>query len=87
MYYIVIFKIMKQATISFRANADQVKDIDLVAANLDRDRSYIINEAITAYLELYRWQISHIKEGIRQADAGEFASEEEIAKVFRRHSR
>jgi predicted transcriptional regulator len=28
------------------------------------------------------WQIDHIKEGLRQADAGEFTSDEEIAAVF-----
>jgi predicted transcriptional regulator len=28
------------------------------------------------------WQINHIREGLRQADAGEFASDEEIALVF-----
>lgn len=78
---------MKQANVSFRAEASKIESLDAVAAALDRDRSYVLNEAISAYLELYQWQMKHIKEGIRQADAGEFATEEETAVALRRRSR
>ena len=47
-----------------------------IAAVMDRDRSYIINEAITAYLEMHKWQIEEIKKGIAEAEAGDFASEQ-----------
>ncbi len=77
---------MKQSNISFRADIGKIQDLDLVASSLDRDRSYVINEAIAAYLELHQWQIKHIKKGLKQADAGEFASEEDISKVLRRRS-
>lgn len=30
------------------------------------------------------WQIARIEEGLRQAEAGEFASEEEVAAAFAR---
>jgi len=75
---------MKQANISFRADASKIESLDTIAAALDRDRSHVLNEAITAYLELYQWQIGHIKEGLRQAEAGEFAKEEEVAKALGR---
>ena len=78
---------MKQANISFRVEAGKVASLDAIADALDRDRSYILNEAISAYLEIYRWQMEHIKEGLKQADAGEFASEQEVAKAFKRSSR
>jgi predicted transcriptional regulator len=35
-------------------------------------------------VELQEWQIEKIQRGIRQADAGEFATDEEVAKVFER---
>lgn len=79
--------LMKQSNISFRAETRKIEGLDAIAVALDRDRSYVINEAIAAYLELYRWQMDHIKEGLRQADQGEFATEEEVAKAFRRRSR
>ncbi len=78
---------MKQASVSFRAGESQIKALDAIAAALDRDRSYVLNEAISAYLELYRWQIKHIQEGLKQADEGKFATEEEVAKALGRGSR
>ncbi len=75
---------MKQANVSFRADASKIETLDAVAAALDRDRSYVLNEAISAYLELYQWQMKHIKEGLRQANAGEFATDEEVAKALKR---
>lgn len=77
---------MKQANVSFRAESSKIESLDSIADALDRDRSYVLNEAISAYLELYQWQMKHIKEGLRQADAGEFATEEEVAKALRRRS-
>lgn len=77
---------MKQSNISFRTETTKIKALDTLAEALDRDRSYVLNEAISAYLELYQWQMKHIQEGIQQADAGEFATEQEVAKVLRRRS-
>lgn len=74
---------MKQASVSFRVGAEKIELLDAIAEALDRDRSYVINEAISAYLEIYRWQIEHIKEGLRQAEAEEFASEREVARVLK----
>lgn len=78
---------MKQTNVSFRADAGKISSLDSIAEALDRDRSYVLNEAITAYVELYEWQTRHIKEGLRQADAEEFASEKEVAKALRRAPR
>lgn len=78
---------MKQANVSFRADTNKIESLDAVAEALDRDRSYVLNEAISAYLELYQWQMNHIKEGLKQADAGQFATDEEVAKALRRTAR
>jgi predicted transcriptional regulator len=56
--------------------------IDAVAARGDRDAESVIREAIDTYLDVEAWQDSHIQEGLRQADAGEFASDEQVARVF-----
>lgn len=78
---------MKRTNISFRTRASQIKVLDTLAASLDRDRSYVLNEALTAYVELYRWQMEHIKEGLRQADAGEYAPDEDIDRALKGHFR
>jgi len=73
---------MSKETITFRLDGAKRKALDTLAASLDRDRSYILNEAVSSYLETYQWQISHIKEGLRQAKAGRFASEKDVASAF-----
>jgi RHH-type rel operon transcriptional repressor/antitoxin RelB len=47
----------------------------------------VIEEAVNAYLDLHAWQHAHIGEGVRQADAGEFASEAEVGEAFARWRR
>jgi predicted transcriptional regulator len=37
---------------------------------------------MSAYLELHAWQLEPIEEGVRQADAREFASEAEVREAF-----
>ena len=73
---------MGKSTITFRVEDDKKVALDEIADGLNRDRSYVLNEAVSAYIETHRWQIEHIKEGLRQADAGEFASDEEVAAAF-----
>ncbi len=75
---------MSKATITFRIDGDMKAALDKLAAGMDRDRSYVLNEAVAAYLGTHRWQADHIKEGLRQAEAGEFATEAEIAAAFAR---
>lgn len=58
--------------------------LDELARATARDRSHVINEAIDAYLFVHRWQIAHIQEGLRQADGGEFAGDDEAAEAYAR---
>jgi predicted transcriptional regulator len=73
---------MMPSVISFRIDETKRDKLDLIANGQKRDRSFIINEAIDNYLDVYNWQIEHIKKGLKQADNGEFVSEDEIKKTF-----
>ena len=73
---------MNKETITFRVNRDKREALDLIAQGLDRDRSYVLNQAIENYLEMHRWQIEEINKAIAEADAGDFASDEEVDAVF-----
>lgn len=75
---------MPRETVTFRIDADTRAALDRLAGALDRDRSYLINEAVEAYLAVHAWQIAHIEEGLRQADAGEFAADPELAAFWKR---
>jgi len=61
---------MEKQTISFRIDSDKVNALDVLAKALDRDRTYLLNEAVAAYLDVQRWQLEHIKASVKQADAG-----------------
>ncbi|PYP85800.1 MAG: hypothetical protein DMG65_20080 [Candidatus Angelobacter sp. Gp1-AA117] len=69
---------MDKQTISFRLDSDKVTALDALAEALDRDRTYLLNEAVTAYLEVQEWQIKRIKAAIRQADEGQLVDHKEV---------
>ncbi len=75
---------MRRETITFRLDANQKRALDAIAAGLDRDRSYVLNEAVRSYLEVYRWQMEHIQEGLRQAEAGELVADSDVKHAFSR---
>ena len=41
---------MDKQTLSFRLDSDKAGALDALAEALDRDRSYLLNEAVTAYI-------------------------------------
>ncbi|GHS91516.1 hypothetical protein AGMMS49957_18330 [Synergistales bacterium] len=71
-------------TVTFDLEEATKSRLDALADMQNRDRSYIINEALNSYIDLQEWQLEHIQEGIRQADNGEFASDEEVEATFAR---
>jgi predicted transcriptional regulator len=72
---------MEKHTVSFRLDSDKVEALDALAEALDRDRTYLLNEAVAAYLDVQEWQVRHIKASIRQADAGQLIDHQEVRKM------
>jgi predicted transcriptional regulator len=72
---------MEKQTVSFRLDSEKVTALDSLAQALDRDRTYLLNEAVAAYLDIQQWQIKHIKAAIQQADAGQFIEHKEVKKM------
>ncbi len=70
--------------ISVRIDPAKRDGLDALARATSRDRSFLVNEAIDACLAVHCWQLAHIAEGLRQAEAGEFATEEDVAAAFAR---
>jgi predicted transcriptional regulator len=62
--------------------ADKIAMLDELAKADDRDRSYLIKVAIDQYLACHRWRIEETKKAIAEADAGDFASDEEVERLF-----
>jgi RHH-type transcriptional regulator, rel operon repressor / antitoxin RelB len=73
---------MGKRTITFRLDDEKKKALDAISESLDRDRSWVLGEAVDRYLEAHRRQMEHIREGVRQADARQFAKPSEVRKAF-----
>jgi predicted transcriptional regulator len=78
---------MEKVNVTCRLDRDAVAFLDALGANLDRDRSYLIKQAVAQYIELHAWQIEEVERGIEEADRGEFASDEEVEAMFARWTR
>lgn len=74
-------------TVSFRMPAETVDTLDALAETLDRDRTYLLNEAVERYLELNEYHIRLIEKGLRAAQAGEFVPDAEMKKLAARMRR
>lgn len=72
---------MEKQTVSFRLDSDKVSALDALADALDRDRTYLLNEAVAAYLDVQQWQIEHVKAAVRQADAGRLLEHQQVKKM------
>jgi predicted transcriptional regulator len=60
------------------------KALDHISVTLDRDRSYVVNQALAAYVSMYQWQVDHIRKGLGEAEAGKFVPKAKVDKVIRR---
>ncbi len=73
---------MEKSNVTVRLEADKIALLDQMAKVDDRDRSYLIKVAIDQYLAYHQWRIEEIKKAIAEADAGDFASDEEMERLF-----
>jgi predicted transcriptional regulator len=72
---------MKKVNVTCRLDEEAVAFLDTLGAQLERDRSYLIKDAVSRYINLHRW-IEEINKGIAEADRGEFSSDEEVETMF-----
>jgi len=66
---------------------DDVKDrLDRLASATERSKSFLAAEAIREYVENNEWQIAEVRAALGEADAGDFASEADVAALAARWS-
>jgi predicted transcriptional regulator len=69
--------------IAFQIDDDNLQQLDDLASTMDRDRSYLINEAVDHCLEMKQWHIAETRKSIAETDAGKFSSPEQLRAFFR----
>ena len=76
--------------LTLRLESKLKKKLDKLAKATERSRSFLAAEAIREFVALNEWQIEDTKRALKEADAGDFLTEEEfnerIKKLTRRAS-
>lgn len=61
---------------------DEIKDrLDQLATATQRSKSFLAAEAIRVFVESNEWQIGEIQAALKEADAGDYASDQDVANL------
>jgi len=71
--------------LNFRVPPELKEQLDKLAQATGRSKTTLAVEALQTYLEEQAWQIAEIKEAIKEADAGDFATTGDVEAVFNKH--
>ncbi len=66
---------------SMRLPDELSEQLDALAAATGRSKSFLAGQAIRDFIERESWQIAEITQVIQEADAGDFASDDELNAV------
>jgi predicted transcriptional regulator len=73
---------MTAKTINVRLPEALYKQIEELAKATDRTKSFLAVDALTRYVKSESWQIQDIHKAIKEADAGELATDQQVKDVF-----
>ena len=66
-------------TMTIRLEEDVRDRLDRLADSTQRSRSFLAAEAVRQYVADNEWQVAETNLALREADAGDFAGDEEVA--------
>lgn len=69
------------AAFAVRLEESTLESLDRLAEKTERSRNWLVARAIEDCVALNAWRIGKIEAGIAAADAGDFASEKDIARL------
>ena len=69
------------APFTVRLDPETLTALDQLASRTERSRNWLVAKAVQDYVTLNAWQRDGIEIGIEAADRGDFASEDEVARV------
>lgn len=77
---------LKDSQVSLRLPNDLKDKMEAYADLTGRTKSYVAMEALSVYLEGRIPQIEDLKVAVREADRGEFASDDEVSAVVAKYT-
>jgi predicted transcriptional regulator len=69
------------APFTVRLDESTLTALDHLAQKTDRSRNWLVSRAVEEFVALNAWQIGKIEAGLIAADRGDFASDDEVARV------
>jgi len=66
-------------SLSLRVTPEKAHQVEELAKSTDRSRSWLLEQALDAYLESQSWQVAHMKKGMEELDRGQGVSHEGVA--------
>ena len=72
------------AILTIRISSNLKQSLEKLAKASGRTKSYLALDAIRSYLDQEAWQVAEIKKAIKEADAGDFATEAEVKRIFKK---
>ncbi len=65
-------------TVGARVPRDVRDELDKLVKSTGRNRNALVEEALRRFIDIERWQLADIEAGLREADAGDFATDENM---------
>ena len=69
------------APFTVRLDESTLVALDNLAKQTDRSRNWLVSRAVEDFVALNAWQFGKIEAGMIAADNGDFASDQELARV------
>ena len=82
-----VYVMPESSVLTLRLDAKLKNKLDRLSKSMNRSRSFVASQAIQEYVSVNEWQINEIKKGLAEADAGDFATDEEMQQTIRRLTR
>lgn len=69
---------------SIRIDETTLHRLDALARTMGQSRGQVISEALDRFIEYHEWFLASVDEGIKAADEGDVATDEETRDAFRK---
>lgn len=76
---------MSERSLTLDLTEQTAASLDRLSRATGRSAEQLVEEALQRYLDYESWKADKIRHGIAAADAGEFATDEEIDEAFDRY--
>ena len=72
----------QSTTMTIRLEPELKSRLDKLSASTHRSKSFLAAEAVREFVEINEWQIKEIENAIKEANADDFSTDQELQAVF-----